>query len=231
MDKSKQKLAVFDIDGTIFRSALMLQLVYALVEKGHFPTEALHEFEEHHSGWRNRLTSYHDFEIAFSETYHRYIVGSKITDVEKISHEVVKNQKNRVYTYTRDLIVSIRKDYLLLAISGSPHFIVNEFVKEWNFDHAIGCQYSQDEERYGDTITLPTWDLKKEILTEFCTKRNLSLDGSIGVGDTYSDVSFLEIVDTPIAFNPNRELYDEAKRQGWKIVVERKDVVYELKTT
>jgi len=34
------------------------------------------------------------------------------------------------------------------------------------------------------------------------------------------------MVDKPIAFNPNSKLYRYAKRAGWKIVVERKDVIY-----
>ena len=29
-------------------------------------------------------------------------------------------------------------------------------------------------------------------------------------------------------FNPNQKLYRYAKRMDWKVVVERKDVVYEL---
>jgi phosphoserine phosphatase len=36
------------------------------------------------------------------------------------------------------------------------------------------------------------------------------------------------MVETPICFNPNKKLYEYAKRSGWKIVVERKDVIYDL---
>ena len=38
----------------------------------------------------------------------------------------------------------------------------------------------------------------------------------------------LELVERPICFNPSRELYKAAKRLGWKVVVERKDVVYDI---
>jgi phosphoserine phosphatase len=38
----------------------------------------------------------------------------------------------------------------------------------------------------------------------------------------------LEAVENPIAFNPNQTLYNHAKKRGWEIVVERKDVIYEL---
>ena len=36
------------------------------------------------------------------------------------------------------------------------------------------------------------------------------------------------MVAQPICFNPNMNLYRYAKRYEWKVVVERKDVVYEL---
>ncbi len=50
------------------------------------------------------------------------------------------------------------------------------------------------------------------------------------MGDTLSDVGFLELVRTPIAFNPNRALFEVARRRGWPNVVERKDVIYNLRT-
>ncbi|MBU6431430.1 MAG: hypothetical protein KGJ58_04640 [Patescibacteria group bacterium] len=56
----------------------------------------------------------------------------------------------------------------------------------------------------------------------------MTLNNSVGVGDTEGDISFLEMVAKPICFNPNSKLYLRGKKKGWRIVVERKDVVYEL---
>jgi phosphoserine phosphatase len=55
------------------------------------------------------------------------------------------------------------------------------------------------------------------------------MKGSYGIGDTESDVKFLEVVENPIAFNPNENLRKIAEKKGWRIVVEKKDVVYEIK--
>ena len=54
------------------------------------------------------------------------------------------------------------------------------------------------------------------------------LEGSTAVGDTESDIPMLEVVGHPIAFNPNTKLAEHAQEKGWRIVVERKDVIYEL---
>ncbi|MFP4022372.1 MAG: hypothetical protein ACLFTS_00805, partial [Candidatus Paceibacterota bacterium] len=52
---------------------------------------------------------------------------------------------------------------------------------------------------------------------------------SVGVGDTEGDISFLEMVDHPLCFNPNKNLYRHALISDWNVVVERKDVIYHIK--
>jgi len=69
---------------------------------------------------------------------------------------------------------------------------------------------------------------KANILKRAVEREGLTLEGSIGVGDTEGDIPFLEMVETPICFNPNALLYRHAKRLGWQVVVERKDVIYKL---
>ena len=55
--------------------------------------------------------------------------------------------------------------------------------------------------------------------------------GSVAVGDSASDVSMMELVELPIALNPEKKLYEHAKKRSWKIVLERKNMVYELEAT
>jgi len=57
----------------------------------------------------------------------------------------------------------------------------------------------------------------------------MTLEDSYGIGDTESDVSLLELVKNPIAFNPNENLKVIAEKKGWRIVVEKKDVIYDIK--
>jgi len=69
---------------------------------------------------------------------------------------------------------------------------------------------------------------KASILKRAVERSKLTLDGSVGVGDTENDISFLELVENPVCFNPDQKLYRHAKRNKWKVVVERKDVIYDL---
>ena len=55
---------------------------------------------------------------------------------------------------------------------------------------------------------------KAATLRRAVLKEGLTLAGSIGVGDTESDIPFLELVEQPICFNPNAKLYAHAKRRN-----------------
>jgi phosphoserine phosphatase len=63
---------------------------------------------------------------------------------------------------------------------------------------------------------------------QYVFEHGLTLDDSYGIGDTESDGSFLQLVMHPIAFNPNQNLKQVAEKSGWRIVVEKKDVIYEI---
>ena len=69
------------------------------------------------------------------------------------------------------------------------------------------------------------------MVKQYAYENNLTLKGSYGIGDTESDASFLKLVENPIAFNPNKNLKKIAEKEGWRLVVEKKDVIYEIAST
>jgi len=38
----------------------------------------------------------------------------------------------------------------------------------------------------------------------------------------------LELVENPIAFNPDKNLFEIAKTHKWKVVIERKNMIFQL---
>ena len=116
-----------------------------------------------------------------------------------------------------------------MAISHSPREIVKEFCEQFGFDKVYAIIYETEKGKFCDKVLyLELIKNKAKIVKRAVEKENLTLKDSIGVGDTESDIPFLKMVEKPICFNPNQKLYQYAKRRGWKIVVERKDVIYEL---
>ena len=226
---SKKSLAVFDIDGTIYRNSLMTQLHFALVHKGIFPPSAARDIKKQYVAWLDRKGLYVDYLMAIVRAFEKNIKGAKQEVILEVSKKLMTEQQHRVYVYTSRLIKELRKTHILVAISGSPIEIVREFNKYWKFDHVFGKVMEVDRRGCytGRVVVEPVYG-KREMLEAFVDAHHVSLDDSIAVGDTESDIPMLSIVERPICFNPNSVLYDEAKKRKWKIVVERKDVIYEL---
>ena len=122
------------------------------------------------------------------------------------------------------------KNYFLLAISNSPKRILDIFCTTFGFDKAYGrfFELGPSDRFTGKVVDEHLIANKANIVRRAVAKEKLTLKGSVGIGDTESDIPFLELVDEPICFNPNSVLHRHARRSGWRIVVERKDVVYEL---
>ena len=226
----KKKLAVFDIDGTIFRSSLLFELVESLVDNKIFPAATRAYYLESRDKWLDRQGSYDDFIWGVVLAYRAMIKGVRRSEIWKVAEGVIELQKRRTYRYTRDLVKKLSKTHYLLAISHSPYEVVAPFAKSLGFDKVYAQVYEVDKRvRFTGTILYQDIILNKDkTLLRAVERNNLTLAGAVGVGDTESDIPFLKMVKYPIAFNPSRRLYKEALKRGWKIVVERKDVIYEI---
>lgn len=226
-----KKVAVFDVDGTIFRSSMVIELVEGLIAEGIFSKNVAKEYEQEYREWFEREGGYEEYINAVVKTFMKNIKGVHYGTFSDITKSVVEKEQKRVYRYTRDLIQELKKkDYFLLAVSQSPKTALDSFCKNLGFDKVYGRIYEIGPQDLFTGIVADEHLImnKAGIVKRAVEKEGLTLEGSVGVGDTEGDISFLELVATPICFNPNKRLYTQAKRMGWKVVVERKDVVYEL---
>ncbi len=226
-----KKVAIFDIDGTIFRSSLLIEITQALIEEGIFPESCGKIYAKSYNNWLDRKGSYDKYIGDVVEAFEENIIGVKEADFLKVSKKMVAFHKNRVYRYTRDLVKELKnKKYFLLAISHSPRELVYQFCKSLGFNKVYARVYEVGKKGKftGKTLYVDLISNKANTLRRFIENEKLSLENSFGIGDSESDIAFLTFVDNPICFNPNSKLYLHGKKAGWKVVVERKDVIYEI---
>jgi HAD superfamily hydrolase (TIGR01490 family) len=225
-------VAFFDIDGTIFRSSLLIELVEQLVAEGIFPPEAQDEYEVPYRAWRNREGHYDAYIAAIIKTFLTHIKGVHYGTFADVGRQVVAMKSKRVYRFTRDLLSELKeRGYTLIAISQSPKTILDEFCEQYGFDKVYGRIYEiGPQDQFTGTVTEEHLIQNKATIAKRVFERHPELTkvGSVAVGDTDGDISLLELVDRPICFNPNQTLYTHAKRNGWEVVGERKDVIYKL---
>ena len=230
-NKPLRKVAVFDIDGTIFRSSLLRELLENLISSGVFPQKAKEYYAHAYLNWLDRRGSYEEYLSGVIAAYEKYIKGVKQHVVWDMARHVMDFHQNRVYKFTRDLARELEaKNYYMLAISGSPFDIVDPFARAFGFHKVYGRLFEIDKKECftGGILYKDLIDRKGKILKRAIDKERLTLKESVGVGDTDSDIPFLKMVRRPIAFNPNIKLYNHAKKHKWEIIVERKDVIFKL---
>ena len=225
----KRPVAVFDIDGTIFRSSLFIEITEAFIEEGIFPNKVKDEYYKEFLNWQHRKGGYNDYLDKMVQAYMTNVKGVNLKNAICVANKVLEIQKHKVYSYTRDLIKDLKNTHFMLAISHSPFFIAEPFAKDIGFDKTYAVFYEEDNGILNGNIKDEDLIFNKgKILKRAVEKENLSLKGSFCVGDSESDIQILKLVENPIAFNPSSKLYNVAKRNKWKIIVERKDVIYEI---
>lgn len=225
-----QKIAVFDIDGTIFRKNLAFELIDELVWNNVFDRSVRKTLVDFYTRWLDHKGTYEEYRKALVSLYAQNLKGCAKADIEKASREVVPFYQFRTYIFANDLIAKLRKEnYNIIAVSGSPVEIVEEYNRYLKFDAVFGSVYETDDDGCytGRALFEPTVH-KGHVVKQYAAENNLTFDDSYGVGDTESDAKFLEIVANPVAFNPNSNLRSIAEEKGWRIVVEKKDVIYEM---
>jgi HAD superfamily hydrolase (TIGR01490 family) len=226
-----QQFAVFDIDGTIFRSGLYRELIFDMVQNNELPQEIVEDYRAAYTAWQTRATNeaFNDFIDASVKAFEKYLSSVHSATVELAADRVIRAQGDKVYSYTRRLIETLRqRGYFLIAISGSHTELVSRFADKFHFDHFVGQDFERDARGYYTGKSIKTHSGKEKILERIILDHGLDTTDSVAVGDTSGDVSLLSAVEQPIAFNPDAKLLTTAKQHLWPIVIERKNVIYHL---
>lgn len=221
-----------DIDGTFVRWSLFLYLVDGLIAAGLFKESVRDYFAKEEQLWRERRGDYDDYLVKAIDAFDRAIDGVPVKKVEQLAEKIVEEYRNLVYTYTRDLIQEkLKAGWYVVALSSSPIEMLIPFGKTWGLHEVFGTRQVKDSGKFTSAkvrfIAKDKDLIARQIMSrhEFkhVPKRNIW-----GVGDTGGDVSFLKLMGKPICFNPTQGLYKEAKKNGWTVMVERKNVIYKL---
>lgn len=226
----ERPVAVFDVDGTLYRSNLLVDLVYQLVRQGSFPSSIIDEFKDAQLNWKleRHRESYVNYIDQLIKTYVKQLKGLSVAEVQTAAKQIDRHSPGLMYVFGRDLIADIKDTHQLIAISGSPIEVVEPFVKRLGIDVVHATTFAISEGVYTGEVVHVGTQKKEETLKSIVAKMGLCFSRSVGIGDTDSDIAMLNLVERPIAFNPNKELFEHALKRKWEIIYERKDMILHL---
>jgi phosphoserine phosphatase len=227
-----KKFAVFDIDGTYFRSHLYWETTLSLARQSKLPGDINGLVLELYDKWKKRSHSraFEDFDYQSVVKINELLKEIKPTDYDKAVADTLNPILDEVYIFPKKLKEKLQSEgYMILAISGSRREEVKLFCEHHGFDDWIGQTWHRSEDGKSFTGDIHATYKDKEVLLETLVKKHsLTYEDSYAIGDTTGDITILENVAHPIAFNPNPGLLTHAQQRGWDIVLERKSIAYTL---
>lgn len=220
--------AVFDIDGTIFHWQFFHELFDELVEAHVIDPVIAQPVLDARRKWRQGTLNWSVYESGLVTALNVGIVGIDKQLLEEISERIITVKGKVLYHYTRDLLKQLQSNgYTTIVISGSQQTLVERFAKTYGIDIALGLDYEFSDNKLV-AIKREIYGQKDVLLKQVVAEHGLVWHNSYAIGDTSGDAGMLELVEHPIAFNPDSKLLAIAKEKGWKIVVERKSMAYTL---
>ncbi|MCK5810062.1 MAG: HAD family hydrolase [Cocleimonas sp.] len=112
-----------------------------------------------------------------------------------------------------------QQKHTLIVITATNSFVTRPIAEAFGIDHLIATESKIVNGRYTtDVEGIPCFNKGKvERLKAWLESNSESLEGSYFYSDSHNDLPLLDIVDHPIAVDPDERLESEAKQRGWEI--------------
>lgn len=120
-----------------------------------------------------------------------------------------------------ELVESHRaKGDTLLIITATNRFVTEPIAKKLRIDNLLATEPEMINRRYtGKIIDIPCFQQGKvQRLEKWLNEHAMSLDGAWFYSDSANDIPLLEVVDHPVAVDPDEKLKKVALEKDWPII-------------
>ena len=225
-----KRLAIFDLDGTLFRWQLFHELVFELNRRHAFDTETAHALDTALLDWQAKRRPWNEYEMTIVRALRYNLPSISPSLFDEAAAAVVTTSGHKIYNYTKRLAESLKREgYFLLAVTGSHQEIAEPFATAYGFDDCIGVLLERKGGKFTGQTTREVYSQKAALINDYAATHRLTLEGSVAIGDSAGDIPMLELAERAIAFNPSEELLEAAMEHDWEVVVERKNIAYQLR--
>lgn len=113
-----------------------------------------------------------------------------------------------------------RRGHELLIITATNRFITAPIAAALGVDNLIACEAEIVDGFYtGAPCGIPSFRAGKVTrMYDWMERRDLSLDGAWFYSDSHNDLPLLELVDNPVAVDPDETLLARAVERGWPVI-------------
>jgi HAD superfamily hydrolase (TIGR01490 family) len=187
----------------------------------------------------NRIVDAHEYEEKNRQFFEDYEQGTLDIDsyLKFALNPLTRFPVEQLYSWRRHFIDTIitplvasgapgllekhrQRGDLLLIISATNRFITQPIADLLGVPHILATEPEIKNGKYtGNYIGTPTFQQGKvTVLQQWLQEHDMDLEGSTFYSDSHNDLPLLELVERPVAVNPDERLYRICKQRKWPIM-------------
>lgn len=216
---SRSKLAVLDLDGTLYSGTLGIDLLNELARQKLFQPKALEKALQILEAYVQGELGREDLAAHIYALYGEGIAGLTQEQVVQAAAASWERSKHRVFPFVGELLSTLStRGYTTVLMTGSPTEIVSQFTRTYAFDHVYAAGFQLQEGRYtGKLLSSPAGAGRKRSMLQRLEKElEVDLSASLVLGDSENDFEMFDLVGVPIAMNVQGQLSLYFQSKGWK---------------
>lgn len=212
-------LAIFDLDNTLLSGDSDYLWGEFLVEQN--IVDAISYQQANHDFYDQYLAGTMDI-FEFSAFQFKPLAENSTDDLfrwreqylaEKIAPIILDAARNLIKEHQQ-------KGDTLLIITATNSFITAPIAEQLNIPNLIATEAEMIDGKYtGQVLGTPSYQQGKVLrLNEWLLTHKQDLDDSYFYSDSHNDLPLLELVEHPIAVDPDEKLLAVAKQKNWEVI-------------
>ncbi|MGI9570920.1 MAG: HAD family hydrolase [Desulfobulbia bacterium] len=212
-------LALFDLDNTLLSGDSDYAWGEFLVEKGivdaqYYAHKNAQHFEDYKAG-KLDMDKFIEFQLEPLKSNPRDLLEDiRVLFLREVIQPMISYR-------ARSLVHDHRQQgHTLIIITATNRFITQPIAQEFGIEQLIATEVEEINGAFtGKTFDIPSFSEGKVTrLKAWLENNEENLEGSWFYSDSHNDLPLLNLVDNPVALNPDTVLRKEAERRQWRIV-------------
>jgi phosphoserine phosphatase len=210
-----KKLALFDVNGTIYKGNSFFHIVKYFVEKGLIDRTVYDKMIVLGDIYKRGELSYQDCAQQMIDVRAKDITGKKVTPFYLGATEFVTKFSDNFFPYFESLISEIRNEYDVYLVTTDTQYVAEAIKDKFRLTGYLATLFEETEGQFTGSV-LQSLARGKSLVSELL--KQYSKEGSFAVGDSINDADMFELVERAYCINPSADLMTIAQQRGWHIV-------------
>lgn len=218
------KLAIFDFDGTIYKDETFDLFMNHMKEHPKFAARYKQFYASilfPYISYKLRLYPEGKMKENLMQKYLNALSGFTEAEIRAFLNEAAVYMKDSFHNeIVKRLKDHVENGFYTMVVSGAFTPVLETALSHLPVDHIIGTDipFTNDTFERSSPIYHIQSVRKKVVVQDFLDGKTIDWDNSYAYGDSYSDLSVLNMVGNPIVVDPDERLSFVAARNEWEIM-------------